>query len=144
METSYNSPVVSFTCQDMQCTNTSINDVFHSYAINHHTLSRPPLHVLMSTHHELNKLWQTSVLTDWSVIEGTQCKITHEADNCFYERPARWRVKKFHQDRQAKVNPYCILGLFCVFMATCQMTQGTNLWKHNTLHHYVTFSQKLN
>ena len=71
METSYNSPVVSFACQDMQCANTSINNVFHSYAINHHTLPRPPLHVLMSTHHELNKLWQTSMLTDWSVIEGT-------------------------------------------------------------------------
>ena len=122
VETSYNSPVVGFACQDMQCTNTSIYNVFHSYAINHHTLSGSPLHVLMSSHHQLDKLWQASMLTDWSVIEGAQCKITHEANNSFYERPARWGVKEFYQDWQAKVNPHRILSLFCIFMATCQMT----------------------
>lgn len=98
MKTSNDSSVVCFPCQDVQCANTSVNYVFHPDTINHYTLSRPPLHVLVSSHHELNKLWQTSVLTDWSVIKGAQCKIAHEANDSLYKRPARWWVKKFYQD----------------------------------------------
>ena len=96
VETSYNSSVVCLSCQNMECANTPINNVFHSDAINHHTLPRPPLHILMRTHHKLNKLWQASMLTDRSMIERAKGKISHETNNSLDERPTGWWVKQFY------------------------------------------------
>ena len=100
----------------MECANTPINNVLHSDTINHHTLSRPPLHILMRTHHKLNKLWQASMLTDRSMIERAKGKISHETNNSLDERPTgRW-VQQFYKDWQAKMNPNCILGFFRILM----------------------------
>ena len=80
MKTAYDSPVVCLTCQNMKCTHTPIHDIFHSDIIDHNTLPRSPLHILVRTHHELDQLRQTSMFSDRSMVHPITAVISGQRD----------------------------------------------------------------
>jgi len=90
-----------------------------------------PLSVLVGTDQQLYNAWDCSVLSQRGVIRWTQRQVADQSNDGFDKRPPAGRVEQLHKHGQSVVKAHSILGHLCLWVATREMAQGTNLSDSN-------------
>jgi hypothetical protein len=76
---------------------------------------------------KLDDARQGTMFSQRSMVGRAEGKISHQPYNSLDQRPAAWRVQKFHKNWQAIVKAHSILSHLGLWVTRCQVAKGTYL-----------------